>query len=287
MGLSVNDKRQLIEPTNNDLSIRRQCELLGLNRASYYYQTASESELNLTLMKLIDEQYTETPFYGWRRMTVYLRRAKGYQVNGKRVRRLMRLMGLQAIYPEPRPKNQPASQHKIYPYLLRDLEIVRPNQVWSTDITYIRMSNGFMYLTAVMDWYSRYVLSWQLSNSLDNHFCLVALEQALAQANPIIFNTDQGVQFTANSFTQRLRQANIQISMDGRRRALDNIFIERLWRSLKYENIYLNDYSTVSQLHAGLSDYFDFYNHLRFHQHLNDLTPAEVYFNRLDYLYVN
>jgi putative transposase len=260
---------------------------LGLNRGSYYYQPASESELNLKLMNLIDEQYTETPFFGWRRMTVYLRRVKEYEINGKRVRRLMQLMGLQAIYPEPRPKHQPASEHKIYPYLLRNLAIVRPNQVWSTDITYLKMSNGFMYLTAVIDWYSRYVLAWQLSNSLDNHFCLVALEQALAQATPDIFNTDQGVQFTADSFTQRLDQAKIKISMDGRGRALDNIFVERLWRSVKYENIYLNDYATVSDLHAGLTTYFDFYNHRRFHQHLNNLTPAEVHFNKLDYPYVN
>jgi putative transposase len=277
----------LIEPNNGEVSIRRQCELLGLNRGSYYYQPASESELNLKLMNLIDEQYTETPFFGWRRMTVYLRRVKAYEINGKRVRRLMRLMGLQAIYPEPRPKHQPASEHKIYPYLLRNLAIVRPNQVWSTDITYLKMSNGFMYLTAVIDWYSRYVLAWQLSNSLDNHFCLVALEQALAQATPDIFNTDQGVQFTADSFTQRLHQAEIKISMDGRGRALDNIFVERLWRSVKYENIYLNDYSTVSDLYAGLTAYFDFYNHRRFHQHLNNLTPAEVHFNKLDYPYVN
>jgi putative transposase len=277
----------LIEPNNGEVSIRRQCELLSLNRGSYYYQPASESELNLKLMNLIDEQYTETPFFGWRRMTVYLRRVKEYEINGKRVRRLMQLMGLQAIYPEPRPKHQSASEHKIYPYLLRNLAIVRPNQVWSTDITYLKMSNGFMYLTAVIDWYSRYVLAWQLSNSLDNHFCLVALEQALAQATPDIFNTDQGVQFTADSFTQRLRQAEIKISMDGRGRALDNIFVERLWRSVKYENIYLNDYSTVSDLYAGLTAYFDFYNHRRFHQHLNNLTPAEVHFNKLDYPYVN
>ncbi len=284
---SVSEKRQMIEPDNSELSVRQQCQLLGLNRASYYYQAATESDLNLKLMNFIDEQYTETPFYGWRRMTVYLRRVKEQLVNGKRVRRLMRLMGLQAIYPEPRTKNQAATEHKIYPYLLRNLAIVRPNQVWSTDITYIKMSHGFMYLTAVMDWYSRYVLAWQLSNTLDNHFCLVALEQALAQAKPDIFNTDQGVQFTANSFTHRLLKDNIKISMDGRGRAFDNIFIERLWRSVKYENIYLNDYSTVSDLYAGLTSYFDLYNHRRFHQRLNDLTPAEVHFNKLSYPYVN
>lgn len=228
-------------------------------------------------MRLIDEQYTRTPFYGWRKMTIYLQRRQGYQINSKRVRRLMRLMGLQAIYPQPRPKNQ-VVEHKIYPYLLRDLAIVRPNQVWSSDITYIRMANGFMYLTAIIDWYSRYVLAWQLSNSLDNHFCLLALEQALAQAQPEIFNTDQGVQFTAHSFTDRLSQAHIQISMDGRGRALDNIFVERLWRTVKYEHVYLNDYATVADLQAGLRVYFDFYNHERFHQSLAYRTPAEVHF---------
>ena len=237
-------------------------------------------------MGLIDEQYTKTPFYGWRRMTVYLRRVKKYPVNGKRVRRLMGLMGLQAIYPKPRAKGQ-AIEHKIYPYLLRDLDIVHCNQVWSTDITYIRMTSGFMYLTAVIDWYSRYVLAWQLSNSLDNQFCLVALEQALAQAQPKIFNTDQGVQFTAHSFTRRLEAADIQISMDGRGRALDNIFVERLWRSVKYEHIYLHNHTSVPALQAGLSAYFNFYNHERFHQNLDYRTPAEVHFAQEPIHYVN
>lgn len=280
------EKRQLIEPGHEQLSIRRQCELLGLNRASYYYQAATESELNLTLMRLIDEQYTKTPFYGWRKMTVYLRQVEKYQINSKRVRRLMRLMALQAIYPKPRLKG-PAVAHKIYPYLLRELDIVRPNQVWSADITYIRMVGGFMYLTAIIDWYSRYVLAWQLSNTLDNQFCLVALEQALAQARPEIFNTDQGVQFTADSFTDRLTAASIQISMDGRGRALDNIFVERLWRSLKYENIYLCDYDTIPALFAGLTTYFNFYNHDRFHQNLDYRTPAQVHFAQTPVLYVN
>ena len=237
-------------------------------------------------MALIDEQYTRTPFYGWRRMTNYLRRVKQYQVNGKRVRRLMRLMGLQAVGPKPGTKGK-AVEHKIYPYLLRNLAIVRPNQVWSTDITYIRMPGGFMYLTAIIDWYSRYVLAWQLSNSLDNHFCLLALEQALVQAKPEIFNTDQGVQFTAHSFTGRLAAANIQISMDGRGRALDNIFVERLWRSVKYEHTYLYDHATVSALQAGLTDYFNFYNYERFHQSLDYRTPAEVHAVEQPALYVN
>lgn len=237
-------------------------------------------------MALIDEQYTRTPFYGWRRLTNYLHRVKQYQVNSKRVRRLMRLMGLQAVGPKPGTKGKTV-EHKIYPYLLRNLTIVRPNQVWSSDITYIRMPGGFMYLTAIIDWYSRYVLAWQLSNSLDNHFCLLALEQALAQAKPEIFNTDQGVQFTAHSFTSLLEAANIQISMDGRGRALDNIFVERLWRSVKYEHTYLYDHATAPALQAGLTDYFHFYNYERFHQSLDYRTPAEVHWVEQPALYVN
>lgn len=258
------------------MSIRRQCELVGLNRASYYYQPAQESELNLTLMRLIDKQYTRTPFYGWPRMTAYLQR-QGYPVNHKRVQRLMQLMGLQAIYPKAHPKDT-GQAHRIYPYLLRNRLIDRPLQVWSSDITYIPMQGGFMYLTAVIDWYSRYVLAWQLSNTLDGHFCLVALEQALAQGQPEIFNTDQGVQFTAHAFTDRVERAGVRMSMDGRGRALDNIFIERLWRTLKYEHIYLYDYATVPALLAGLRDYFIFYNTERLHQSLGYLTPAEVHF---------
>lgn len=284
--MSIEQKRYLVEPQHPELSVRRQCELLGLARASYYYQPAQVSELNLKLMNMIDEQYTETPFYGWRRMTTHLRRDKKQKVNGKRIRRLMRLMGLQAIFPGPKAKKS-TDEHKIYPYLLRNVPVVRQNQVWSTDITYIRMATGFMYLTAIIDWYSRYVLAWQLSNTLDNYFCLVALDQALAQAKPEIFNTDQGVQFTTYSFTGRLEQDNIQISMDGRGRALDNVFVERLWRSVKYEHVYLYDHSTVSDLHAGLSYYFDFYNHRRFHQSLGDRTPAEVYFSQTLQYYVN
>jgi len=268
----------MIEPSNSEISLRRQCELIGLNRASYYYQPAEESELNLRLMRLIDEQYLKTPFYGWPRMTVYLKQL-GYQVNPKRVRRLMQLMGLQAIYPKPKLKNQTQKTHKVYPYLLRDLEIVRPNMVWSADITYVPMPQGFMYLTAIIDWYSRYVLSWQLSNTLDGHFCLVALEQALTFGKPEIFNTDQGVQFTAQAFTDQVEQAGIQVSMDGRGRALDNIFIERLWRTVKYEHLYLFNYETVPALLAGLRDYFIFYNNQRFHQSLDYLTPAQIHFD--------
>jgi len=266
----------LLEPGHPDFSLRRQCELIGLNRASYYYQPAPESQLNLTLMRLIDEQYLRTPFYGYLKMTEYLRQTEPYPVNAKRVARLMRLMGLQAVGPRPR-TSQPHPEHKVYPYLLRGLEITRPNQVWSADITYIPMPRGFMYLVAILDWYSRYVLSWEVSNTLDGDFCRLALEQALQRGQPEIFNTDQGAQFTATAFTDRLAQAEIRISMDGKGRAFDNIFIERLWRTVKYEHIYLNEYATGLELVVGLARYFDFYNHERFHQSLDYHTPAQVY----------
>lgn len=227
-------------------------------------------------MRLIDAEYLQHPFYGWRRMTVYLQK-EGYAVNHKRVRRLMGKMGLQAIYPKPR-TSQAAQRHKIYPYLLCDLAITRVNQVWSCDITYVPMRRGFMYLVAVIDWFSRYVLSWQLSNTLDSEFCLDALQQALCLGKPEIWNTDQGAQFTAHAFTSALEKAEIRISMDGKGRALDNIFIERLWRSVKYENIYLHDYETVPLLYTGLDNYFRFYNEKRSHQSLGYLTPAEVHF---------
>ncbi len=232
--------------------------------------------MNLELMGKIDEIYTELPFFGWPRMTAQLRR-EGYEINHKRVRRLMQKMGIQAIYPQPKGKKS-GEPHQIYPYLLRNLAIKRVNQVWSTDITYIRLKGGFMYLTAIIDWYSRYVISWELSNSLDGHFCQVALQRALDQAQPEIFNTDQGTQFTANAFTDILKQAQIKISMDGRGRALDNIFVERLWRSVKYELIYLHEFDNVPELMAALKQYFQFYNHRRIHQSLNYLTPAEIHF---------
>lgn len=272
----LSTKRALIEPGHPHLSIRRQCALIGLNRATFYYQPTPESELNLQLMRLIDEQYLKTPFYGWPRMTAYLRR-QGYAINAKRVRRLMRKMDLQAIYPKPR-TTVSAPGHQVYPYLLRNLAITHPNQVWSTDITYIPMPQGFMYLVAIIDWYSRYVLTWQLSNTLDGHFCLMALEQALAQGTPEIFNTDQGVQFTAQAFTTRLEAAAVRVSMDGRGRAVDNIFVERLWRAVKYEDIYLHEYATVRELEQGLTRYFKFYNQDRPHQSLAYRVPAEVHF---------
>jgi putative transposase len=257
------------------ISIRRQCELVGLNRATFYYAPATASAFNLQLMRLIDEQYTKTPFYGWPRMTAHLRRL-GLPVNHKRVQRLMRTMGLQAIYPQPR-TSAAAQDHKIYPYLLGAVVMSRPYQVWSADITYVCMAKGFMYLVAIIDWWSRYVLAWQLSNTLDSPFCLAALERALVQGCPEIFNTDQGVQFTSLAFISRLERAGIAISMDGRGRALDNIFVERLWRTVKYEDIYLKDYATVPALEAGLERYFTFYNHERPHQSLAYRTPAEVH----------
>lgn len=268
----------MIEPGHAEISLRRQCELLDLNRSSWYHEPIGESEFNLELMRLIDEQYLRTPFYGRLRMTAWLQR-RGYPVNHKRVQRLMRVMGIQAIYPKPR-TTSPDESHKTYPYLLRHLTIERANQVWSADITYIPMMHGFMYLVAIMDWYSRFVLAWQLSNTLDNWFCLEALDQALQHSRPDIFNTDQGVQFTSQLFTTRLLTAGVRISMDGRGRALDNVFVERLWRSVKYEDIYLKNYDSVPDLDLGLLAYFHFYNHDRPHQALAYRTPAEVHFAR-------
>lgn len=268
----------MIDPNYSDISLRRQCELVGISRTGYYYQPVPESPQNLLMMRLLDQQYTRTPFYGTRRMTTYLNRL-GYTINRKRVQRLMCKMGLEAIYPKPR-TSQKHPQHRIYPYLLRGLSIDHPNQVWSTDITYVPMPQGFMYLVAVIDWHSRYVLSWRLSNTLEVDFCLDALEEAFIVNKPEIFNTDQGSQFTSPRFTNRLEDENIRVSMDGRGRALDNIFIERLWRSVKYEDLYIKAYDTVPELHKGLSDYFLFYNEDRPHQGLNNRLPADLYFSR-------
>lgn len=266
----------MVEPDNERISIRRQCQLLGLNRSTLYYQPVAVSDEDMQIMRMIDEIYTRCPFYGSRRMTCQLNREHGQQWNRKRIQRLMRVMGIQGIAPGPA-TSKPSPGHKVYPYLLRDMKIDRVNQVWSTDITYIPMSRGFMYLVAVIDWYSRYVLSWQLSNTMDTAFCVDALEQALKTDSPMIFNTDQGVQFTSHAFTQVLLDRDIRISMDGRGRALDNIFVERLWRTVKYENIYLNEYRTVAELQSGLQNYFEFYNQQRIHQSLEYKTPAEVH----------
>jgi putative transposase len=266
----------LIEPDHPQISIARQCELVGLARSSFYYCSQGESAENLHLMRLLDEQYTQTPYYGIRRMTAWLR-SQGYQVNHKRVVRLLHTMGLETVYPKPR-LSQPHPTHRVYPYLLRGVPITRVNQVWSTDITYIRLHGGFVYLVAVMDWFSRYVLSWALSITMDVSFCLEALEQALGVATPDIFNSDQGAQFTSLEFTGRLETAGIQISMDGRGRALDNVFVERLWRTVKYEEVYLKDYETPREAMQGLAQFFVRYNGLRQHQALGYQTPAAVYF---------
>jgi putative transposase len=265
----------LIDPAHPELSVRRQCALLGLSRPALYYEPAGESADNLRLMGLIDRRYTDCPFYGSRRMAVWLKRDRGEAVNRKRVQRLMRRMGLEAVYPKPKLSGGP--KHKVYPYLLRGVAIDRPDQVWSTDITYVGLPAGFMYLAAVMDWHSRCVLSWELSNTLDGSFCLDALERALAGRRPEVFNTDQGVQFTAAAFTGRLERAGVRVSMDGKGRCLDNVFVERLWRTVKYEDVYLKGYETVPQLRAGLAHYFGFYNRERRHQSLGYRTPAQVY----------
>jgi len=258
--------------------VTRQCELLGIARGTYYYRPKSMSKLNLELMRLIDEQYTRTPMYGVPRMTAWLNR-QGYGVNHKRVERLMRLMGLQGVYPKRR-LTVASKEHKIYPYLLRGVEVREPDQVWSADITYIRMLRGFLYLVAVMDWYSRYVLTWALSISMEKEFCLEALDKALKVSCPKIFNTDQGSQFTSKEFTGRLEAEGIAISMDGRGRVFDNIFIERLWRTVKYEEVYLHDYGNVMEAREGLCRYFEFYNKERIHSSLGYLTAQEVCFRQ-------
>jgi putative transposase len=267
-----------VELAHPDFSVRRQCELLGVNRAGLYYQPRGESEENLRLVRLLDEQYTRTPFYGRRRMRVWLR-DQGYEVNPKRVARLMDLIGIAAIYPKPK-LSAPGDGHRIYPYLLEGVEVNRVNQVWSTDITYIRMAHGFVYLVAVMDWYSRFVLSWALSVTMELPFCLEALDRAFGWGQPEIFNSDQGSQFTSEKFTGVLEGRSIAVSMDGRGRCLDNIFIERLWRSLKYEEVYLRDYRFVPEARAGIARYFQFYNYERPHQSLEYQTPAAFYRGR-------
>jgi putative transposase len=249
--------------------------LLGLNRSSLYYEPAPETAESLRLMRLIDEQYTACPVYGSRRMTAWLTR-HGEAVNRKRVQRLMRRMGLEAIYPKPR-LSAAGRGHRAYPYLLRGVRVTRPDQVWSADVTYVPLPAGFMYLAATIDWYSRYVVAWRLSNTLDGSFCLGMLEEALGKGRPEVFNTDQGVQFTAQAWTGRLEGAGVAVSMDGRRRWLDNVFVERLWRSVKYEDVYVRGYEAVPALEEGLGRYFVFYNEERPHQSLGYRTPAEVY----------
>jgi putative transposase len=268
-------RRVWASEATTELSVIRRCDLVGLPRSSYYYTAAEETALNLELMRLLDEEYTRHPFYGSRRMVEWLR-TQNHEVNRKRVRRLMRTMGIEAIYPKPR-LSVADKEHEKYPYLLSGLAITRPNQVWSADITYVRMRRGFIYLVAIIDWYSRYVLAWETSNTLDTTFCLAALEAAMQQGQPDIFNTDQGCQFTSKNFTGALKSRKVQISMDGRGRALDNVFIERLWRSVKYEEVYLKDYVEVVDAVTGIDAYLGFYNHERPHQSLGYKTPWQVH----------
>jgi len=269
----------MVEPGNDNLSIMGQCCLLSISRSGWYYDPKGETPLNLKLMRLIDEQFLATPYYGSRQMARHLRRA-GYCVGRHRVRRLMRQMGIEAIYQKPR-TSDPHPQHKIYPYLLRNLAVTKANQVWCTDITYIPVKRGFLYLVAIMDWYSRKVLSWRLSNTMDTAFCVEALEEALAlYGAPEIFNTDQGSQFTSFNFTNILKENKIKISMDGKGRWMDNVFIERLWRSLKYECVYLNAFETGLHARKEIGSWMSHYNETRPHSTFDGQTPDEVYDGR-------
>ena len=266
----------MISPENHNLSIVRQCHLLNVSRSGWYYKPKEESSFNLNLMRVIDEQFLTAPYYGSRQMARQLRRS-GFLVSRKRVRRLMRLMGLQAIYQAPK-TSLPHPQHKVYPYLLKDLNINRPNQVWCSDITYIPLRRGFLYLTAIMDWYSRKVLSWRISNTLDTEFCVQALKEAISLYGvPDIFNTDQGSQYTSLSFTNILKDHGIKISMDGKGRWMDNVFIERLWRSLKYECVYLNNFENARQAKFLIGNWISHYNWDRPHSTFDGQTPHEVY----------
>lgn len=276
--MSRERRKEIVEPDHPELSITQQCDLLQISRSSWYYATLGESALNFELMKRIDEQFLETPYYGARQMARHLRR-QGYWVNRKRVQRLMQKMGLMAIYQKPNTSRR-HPKHKIYPYLLKNIDIQRPNYVWCADITYIPMRRGFLYLVAVMDWYSRKVLSWRLSNTLDADFCVEALKEALAKyGKPAIFNTDQGSQFTSSDFIQELRDAKVDISMDSKGRWMDNVMIERLWRSLKYECVYLNAFETGSEAKIGIGKWIRRYNGERPHSSLDDKTPYEAYWN--------
>ena len=279
--MSVVEKRLAIAATQEG-SVLARCHALDLARSSYYYEPKGESALNLVLMRLMDLEFTKHCFHGVIGMRDYLRLHHGYWVNEKRIRRLMHIMGLEAVAPKP-DLSKPGKGHKIYPYLLRGVAIEGPNHVWSTDITYIAMGKGFLYLTAVMDWYSRYVISWQISNTLDTGFCLEALHGALLhRPAPKIFNTDQGSQFTSDEFTGALLKEGIKISMDGKGRATDNAFIERLWRNVKQQCVYLHSPTDGKELRRLLSEYFTFYNHHRAHQNLDGLTPAHLYFGLPD-----
>jgi putative transposase len=277
--MSRAEKRAMIRTDHPGLSVAQQCALIGLSRSTLYYQPVNDNASDLALMELIDRQFLETPWYGSRRMTALLRRA-GHVVNRKRVRRLMGVMGLQVIWQKPN-TSKPHPAHKVYPYLLRDLKIDRPNQVWATDITFIPMPRGFLYLVVIMDWFSRKALSWRLSNTMEAEFCVAALEEVMTRyGKPEIFNSDQGSQFTSAAFTDVLSAAGVKISMDGKGRCIDNVFVERLWRSLKYEDVYLRAYDTGSAARAGIGTWLAAYNSQRPHQGLAYQTPDEVYFRR-------
>jgi len=265
----------MLDKTDSQYSLRAQCRILGINRSGLYYKPVTLSDEILEIMRLLDEEHTRHPFYGVKKMTKYLQE-NGYKIGKDKVRTLLRSMGLEAIYPKPN-TSIPNKQHKIYPYLLKDVEIKRPNQVWSADITYIRLNEGFVYLVAIIDWYSRCVLGWQLSNSLDATFCVEALKEALQHGKPEIFNTDQGCQFTSGAFTDVLEKEGILISMDAKGKVFDNIFTERLWRTVKYEDVYIKGYQSIPEVQLGLAEYFDFYNNERYHQSLDYKTPSEVF----------
>ena len=273
--MSPGQRREMVDREHPSLSLVRQCALLGVSRSSIYYRPRAASAEDLSLIGELDRQYLETPFYGSRRMKAWLER-RGVRVSRKRVQRLMRAMGLRAIYRRPSTSRR-SPEHPVYPYLRRNVRITRPNQVWAADITYLPMARGILYLVAGMDWHSRYVVSWRLSNTLEAGFCAEALEEALGQSQPEVFNTDQGSQFTSLEFTQVLQEQGVRISMDGKGRYQDNIFVERLWRTVKYEEVYLKAYASVLEAQRGLEDYFRFYNGLRPHQALGYRTPAEVF----------
>ena len=274
--MSLAQRRRMVDREHPSLSIARQCALLGVARSSLYYRPREASGENPALMQAMDRQYLDTPFYGSRRMKVWLAR-EGIPVSRKRVQRLMRVMGLRAIYRSPR-TSRPAPEHRVYPYLLEKIRVTRPNQAWAADITYLPMARGFLYLVAIMDWHSRYVVAWRLSNTLEADFCVDALKEALGQGRPEVFNTDQGSQFTSLEFTQVLRDHGVKISMDGKGRYTDNIFVERLWRTVKYEEVYLKAYANAAEARKELGAYFRFYNNQRPHQALGYRTPAEVFF---------
>jgi len=276
LNLSKTDKRKLIESNNEKIPISRQCELLKISRSGYYYQPKPISQETIDLMRRIDEIYTDKPYYGYLRITRQLQR-DGIMVNHKRVANLMQIMGIQAIYPK-KNTSKPNLEHLKYPYLLKGLKVVKPNQVWGTDITYVKANGIWFYLVAILDWYSRYVVNWKLSPNMSVNFCKESLAEALKIATPDIHNSDQGSQFTSIEYTDILKQKNVQISMDGQGRCFDNIFTERLWRTVKYEEIYLKDYASFAEAEISIKKYFHTYNTERLHQALNYQTPAEVYF---------